>query len=122
MDNYEYDIKQRYALEIKYATRECYFVHFKTLFASSNTTGNFFIDGYGSMPNECYSEQGAECNIEICGRRTLIIRAFTPNKWQFEISGDIGHLYNEIDFKYKNTSYYMVSPLYYKGKKLHSKN
>ena len=22
------------------------------------------------------------------------MRAFTPNEWQFEVSGDIGHLYN----------------------------
>ena len=94
MDNDEYDIKQKYALEIKHATRECYFVHFKTLFASSNTTGSFFIDGYGSMPHECYSKHSAECDIKICGRRTLVMRAFTQNKWQFEISGDIEDLYN----------------------------
>jgi len=94
MDTNDYDIEQTYSLEMNHATLECYFIHFKTLVASSGTIGNFFIDGYGSVPNECYSKQEAECDIQICGRRTLVLRAFTSHEWQFNVSGDIGRSYD----------------------------
>ena len=91
MDNDEYDIEQTYALELDHAG--CYDVNIKTLVASSNTNGNFFIDGYGSIRSECYSKEEAECIIRICGRRELVLRAFTADEWSFEISGDVGNMY-----------------------------
>ncbi len=94
MDTDSADVEQTYALEMNHAVTECCFVHFKTLVASSDIVGNFFIDGYGHIPNECYSKQGVDCDIEICGRRTLVMRSFTKDQWQFEISGDVGPLYD----------------------------
>ena len=94
MNNNGYDVEETYALEINHVATECYFVHFQTLVASSNTAENFFVDGYGPLPNECYSKQGAGCDIKICGRRTLVMRAFTTDEWQFEISGDVGRQYD----------------------------
>jgi hypothetical protein len=94
MDTDEHDISQTYVLKM-YDGTECYDIHLKTLKASntpSSITNSFTIDGYGYVPSECYSNPDDECDIQICGRRTLVLRAYTTNEWQFEVSGDIGNL------------------------------
>jgi hypothetical protein len=94
MDNDAFDVSQTYSLKIDHYD-DCYDIHFKTL-DGSNTTSNdvnsFTIDGYGYIPTKCYSYPGAECDVQICGRRTLVLRAYTTNEWQFEISGDVDNL------------------------------
>jgi hypothetical protein len=100
MDNDKYDISQTYALKM-HISDECYDINFKTLDilntsktskTASNDERSFTIDGYGYVPSKCYSKPGAECNVKICGRRTLVLRAYTTNEWQFEISGDVDKL------------------------------
>jgi hypothetical protein len=90
LDEDEYDVSQTYGLKI-YNEIECFNAHLKSLKAPKNTN-NFQIDGYGYVPNECYSDVGAECDVQVCGRRTLVIKAYTPDEWKFEISGDVGSL------------------------------
>ena len=95
MDNTESDSFQIYHLKIHNAENECYNIHFKTTVwkdAASTGTNNFHIDGYGNVPSACYSKLGAECDIKICGRRTLVLRAYTTDEWQFILSGDVDDL------------------------------
>ncbi len=75
-----------------YDSDECFDVRIKTLRPSSNETENFEVDGYGYVPIDCYSKKGSECNIHVCGMRTLVLRAYTVHEWQFEVSGDVGGL------------------------------
>ena len=89
-----YDIIQLYTLKPN-ISHECYNIHFKTSMwehAASSGVNSFRIDGYGYVPSNCHSMLGAECDIQICGRRTLVIRAYTTDEWQFELSGDVNGL------------------------------
>ena len=94
MDSDQFDFEQTYAVQI-YDSNECFKIHFKTTMwehAASIEINGFHIDGYGNLPHSCHSNLGSECDIQICGRRTLVIRAYTTDEWQFEVSGDIGDL------------------------------
>jgi hypothetical protein len=54
--------------------------------------GKFYIPEYGYVPLKC-QEEGAECDITICGKNTLDIVASTrEDAWIFSITGDIGPL------------------------------
>jgi hypothetical protein len=88
--NDEYDLLRQYSLNM-YDNTECYDVHFKTLEASMGTH-NFEIRGHGYVRSVCHLNVGAKCVITICGRRTLVISAYTSDEWKFEISGDVGNL------------------------------
>ena len=73
----------------------CFTVHFKTSsMIGGASVGKFYILGYGYVPLEC-QENGAECNITICGRKTLDIVSSTSTPqgfWRFSITGHIGPL------------------------------
>ena len=54
----------------------------------------FYILGYGYVPLAC-QKNGAECDITICGRKTLDIVSSTSTPqgfWRFSITGHIGPL------------------------------
>ena len=85
-----FDRRQTYALEVK---SPCFVVRLRTIVPSdANEDYSFRIDGYGQVPISCHSSEGAECNIQICGRRTLVLTAYTMETWKFSLSGDIGKL------------------------------
>ena len=91
LDTDEYDLQKIYSLQM-FDSDECFDIHFKTLHPSINDTNKFEIDGYGYIRRECYYKKDSECNIQVCGRRTLVLRAYTIDEWQFEVSGDVGKL------------------------------
>ena len=85
------------------AADTCFTVHFTTSsLRTSKSKGNptlpyyptlsasgskFYIAGYGDVPLKC-QENGAECDITICGRTTLDIVATDRKKtWRFSITG-----------------------------------
>ena len=75
----------------------CFTVHFTTsTLRYSKSIGKFSIAGYGDVPLEC-QENGAECDITICGRNTLDIVTSSRRMWRFSITGDIGLLVNHED-------------------------
>lgn len=85
-----FDRRQTYALEVK---SPCFVVRLTTIVPSeANEDYSFRIDGYGQVPISCHSSKGAECDIQICGRRTLVLTAYTMETWKFSLSGDIGKL------------------------------
>ncbi len=75
------------------AKSRCYSIIIKT--DSSNnaaSSGPFHIEGYGEIPNNCYSTVSAQCELEICNTDRLVLSAGTSDGWYFSIEGDIGSL------------------------------
>ena len=69
------------------------------------SVGKFYILGYGYVPLEC-QENGAECNITICGRKTLDIVSSTSTPqgfWRFSITGHIGPLVDHAVLEHSTT-------------------
>ena len=44
------------------------------------------------MPTKCYSSVGVGFLVNICSRRTVVIRAFSTDTWRFIISGNVGNI------------------------------
>ena len=83
------------------AADTCFTVHFTTsslktsksaeqFYIAGNVSASgskFYIAGYGDVPLKC-QENGAECDITICGRTTLdIVATDRKNSWRFSITG-----------------------------------
>jgi hypothetical protein len=91
LDSYEVDHTEEYFHLKMYNDAQCHSIQFKTHpwdGAESSGMNNFEVDGYGYLPTDCYSSPGKECTIQICGRRTLVLKAYTTDTWEFEVSGD----------------------------------
>ncbi len=87
-----FDRQQTYALTVR---SQCFDVVFTTIGPTQggeNEDYSFIIDGYGPLSTACHSNRGAECSIIICGRKTLVLKAYTMDTWQFSLSGDVGKL------------------------------
>jgi len=92
-----YESSQQRDLQAPPEADTCFTVHFTTsTLRYSKSIGGFHIMGYGMVPLEC-QENGAECDITICGINTLDIDTSSRKMWRFSITGDIGPLVNHKD-------------------------